>query len=88
MEHLKIPVTAATAVFLALVGTICVFQPKRMQEWIQKQYHGSNRSIRRYTFSNLIFKTWYPTYLRVMGVWAWLLALVFAYGVYVSVTGQ
>jgi hypothetical protein len=86
MEHLKIPATVIAAVFLAFVGTICIFKPVRMQAWILRQHRASNKSIRRYPFSNLIFKPWYPTYLRVMGVWAWLFALVFAYAVYMSVT--
>jgi hypothetical protein len=46
-----------------------------------KDFATRNQSkfLDRIPFSNLIFKPWYPTYLRIMGVWIWMFALVFGY---------
>jgi hypothetical protein len=82
MEHLMIPATMAAAVFLALVGSFCIFKPERMQAWCQRQHNSSNKFFQNYPFAKLIFKPWYPTYLRFMGVWAWMFALFLAYAVF------
>ncbi len=73
-----IPATAAAAVFLTLVGAFFVFKPKTAQAWFQRRYT-NNKFARRYLFARMIFKPWYPTYLKVMGVWVWMFALFFAY---------
>jgi hypothetical protein len=33
-------------------------------------------------FSNIVLKPWFPTYLRLMGVYALLIAVLVAYGAY------
>jgi len=86
MEHLIIPAASAAAevacVFLALVGALCIFKPESMQAWFQKRHSRSNKFVQNYPFAKLIFKPWYPTYLRFMGVWAWMFALFFAYAAF------
>jgi hypothetical protein len=53
-----------------------------MQAWFQKRHQSSNKFVQNYPLAKLIFKPWYPTYLRFMGVWAWMFAFFFAYTVF------
>jgi hypothetical protein len=82
MEHLMIPATVVGAVFLASIGFFCLLRPVSVQHWFQTQHNRSNKFVQNLPFSKHIFKAWYPTYLRFMGVFAWLLAVFFAYAVY------
>jgi hypothetical protein len=84
MENAIFPATSAAiaGVFLALVGALYIFKPESMQAWFQKRRNRSNKFVQNYPFAKLIFKPWYPTYLRFMGVWAWMFALFFAYAVF------
>jgi hypothetical protein len=82
MERLMIPTSVAAVILLALVGSFCIFKPERMQAWFQRRHNSSNKFLQNYPFTTLISKPWYPTYLRFIGVWAWMLALFFAYAVF------
>ncbi len=83
MEHLMIPSTMAAVIFLAVLGYSCIFRPVRVQQWSQRQPTGKFLPL-----ANLVFKSWYPTYLRFMGVFAWVLALFFIYAVYSRIIGH
>ena len=67
-EDLMIPATVLAAVFLAFVGTLCVFRPVHVQGWFQRQHNKSNKFVQNYPFARLVFKPWYPAYLRFMEV--------------------
>ena len=86
MEHMQIPATVTAAVFLVFVGAFCVFKPTSIQAWLQRRHNKSNKFVQNYPLAKLIFKPWYPTYLRVMGVWAWMFALIFAYAAFSTLT--
>jgi hypothetical protein len=88
VKHLMIPAITAAAICLAFVGAFCIFKPERMQAWLQRRHNRSNKFVQNYPFAKLIFKPWYPTYLRFMGVWAWMFALFFAYAVFSTLTGR
>jgi hypothetical protein len=68
-------------ILLTLGGFFSIFKPERMQAWFRRQHNGS-KFLQNYPFAKLISKPWYPTYLRFMGVWAWMLALFFAYALF------
>ncbi len=86
MEHLKIPATAAAIILLVVVGSFCIFKPAAVQNWLQKQHNSSNTFAQNLPFQKVIFKKWYPAYLRFMGVFSWIFALIFAYAVYLTLT--
>jgi hypothetical protein len=90
MENAIFPETSAAVacVFLALVGALCICKPKSMQAWFQKRHNSSNKFAQNYPFAKLIFKPWYPTYLRFMGVRAWMFALFFAYSLFRTLAGR
>ena len=86
MERLMIPATLAAAVFLTFIGAFCIFKPEDMQSWLQNRHNRSSKFVQNYPFAKLIFKPWYPTYLRFMGVWVWIFAVIFAYVVFSTLT--
>jgi hypothetical protein len=84
MEHLGGPAAVASAIFLAFVGSFCLLKPLSVQRWVQRQYDKSNRFVQNWPFSKLIFKPWYPTYLRLMGVITLVFAVLLGYMVYLT----
>lgn len=68
-----ITATAIAAFGLASVGWMCLFKTSTVVRWARTNYARS-KVTRAYPFSNLVEKTWYPTYLRCMGVFASLFA--------------
>jgi hypothetical protein len=83
MEQLIIPSTVAAVIVLAVLGYSCIFRPVRVQQWCQRQ-----PTSKFLPFANLVFKSWYPTYLRFMGVFAWVFAMFFTYAAYSRVASQ
>ena len=77
-----VPATVGGAIFLASIASLCLFRPVSVQQWFQRRHNASNKFVQNWPFSKLIFKAWYPTYLRFMGVLAWILTVFFAYAVY------
>jgi hypothetical protein len=82
MEYLMVPATVVCAIFLASIGSLCLFRPVNVQQWFERRHNASNKFVQNWPFSKLIFKAWYLTYLRFMGVFAWMLAVFSAYAVY------
>jgi len=68
---------------LAIVGWTCVFRTVVAVEWARRRYHKGGRLVQAYPFSNIVLKPWYPTYLRSMGVFVWLVDLLLAIVVFV-----
>jgi hypothetical protein len=79
--------TATGAVMCALLGTLFVIRPKGVQRWFQARHNESN-FFKHCPFSTFIFKPWYPTYLRLMGAWIWIFALVFGYALWALIRQQ
>lgn len=61
----------------AIAGWFCVFRTNMMVSWGRRNYEKS-KFIQSYPFSNIVQKSWYPTYLRCAGifVWFWVLAIL------------
>jgi hypothetical protein len=64
---LQLAVVAA----LAVLGSVSILSPMRILTPLRKLYAGRN-----YPFSYLIYKSWYPIWIRFGGVLMWLFALV------------
>jgi hypothetical protein len=69
-----------SAVALALIslgfyvwGALCIFKTKMVVGWGQKGY---KKGGFLYPFASMVAKPWYPTYIRCMGVFIWLWALM------------
>jgi hypothetical protein len=84
MEHLMVSATVVGAIFAATIGSFCLLKPVSVQHWFQRQHNRSNKFVQNLPFSKLIFKPWYPTYLRFMGVFVWMFAVFFGYVVYLT----
>jgi len=70
---------------LATFGWLCMLRPFVLLKWGQQNYANS-KLIRAWPFSNLIFKSWYPTYLRIAGAVLWFCAMGLLYVFYLLVT--
>jgi hypothetical protein len=77
--------------FLASLATIWTVWPEKYQRWIDGLFLGRGpaaqaaRTKLRSVFPfSLTTKPWYPTYLRVVGVFLWLVLLGTAYVLYRS----
>jgi hypothetical protein len=57
---------------LAFCGWICLFKTSMLVGWGRGTYARS-RVTRAYPFSSKVQKSWYPTCLRCMGIFAWML---------------
>jgi len=65
----------AVAVVLAFCGWVLLFRTGHILHLVHHNHRTSPRWIQDVPGHRLIFKPWYPIYLRVGGVCAWLLAL-------------
>jgi hypothetical protein len=68
---------AFLAVVLAVTGVagwFCVFRTSTLVSWAQSNYRNS-KIARWWPGSGLVLKSWYPTYLRCMGIYAWAFGL-------------
>ena len=74
-----------TTIGLVIFGWLCMSRPHLLLKWSQQNYANS-KLIRGWPFSNLIFKSWYPTYLRVAGAVLWICALGVLYLLYLLST--
>jgi hypothetical protein len=72
MMFLNILVLATVLLSLASVGTFCIFRPHKMVDWGQEL----SRRSGFFRMNPFLFKPWYSTYLRAMGVFVWLFVLV------------
>lgn len=65
---------------LVVLGLVCLFRTTVLVEWVRKDYLRSSRVVQAWPFSNLVLKPWFPIYLRLMGIYALLIAILVAYG--------
>jgi hypothetical protein len=63
------------AVALGFCGWLLLFRTGHILHLAHHNHRTSPRWIQEVPGHRLIFKPWYPTYLRIGGVCAWLLAL-------------
>jgi hypothetical protein len=73
MRVLSIALALPIVVGLGIVGWLCVTRPSAVAEW-----HG-----RRYpNYPRLISTGWFPAYLRFMGIFVWLFAVLIVCGLF------
>lgn len=65
----------AVAVVLGFCGWLLIFRTGHILHLAHHNHRTSPRWIQEVPGHRLIFKSWYPAYLRTGGVVAWLLAL-------------
>jgi len=64
---------ALISVGFYICGALCIFKTKMVVEWGRKSY---NKRGFLYPFASMVAKPWYPTYIRCMGVFISLWALM------------
>ncbi len=64
------------AIGLLALGWACVFQARPIADWQRRQYYQSSKFVQRWPLANIVLKSWYPTYLRGMGEFLWLIAVL------------
>jgi len=70
------PIAAiAVAVALGLYGWFLLFKTSMIVNTARHTHRHSPAWIQNWPFHRMIFKPWYPAYLRCGGVFAWLVAL-------------
>lgn len=50
-----------------LSAWLCIFRTDMLVKWQRKGYENSS-FVRAYSFSGMVLKPWYPTYIRIWGV--------------------
>ncbi|HTV82275.1 MAG TPA: hypothetical protein VME18_06460 [Acidobacteriaceae bacterium] len=76
MMHVSVfAAMVAVAVVLAFCGWLLLFRTGHILHLAHHSHRTSPRWIQEVPGHRVIFKPWYPTYLRTGGVFAWLLAL-------------
>jgi len=74
MIPILIGASAGTAV--AVMCAFCAVRPNRMAAYVRNRYLQSPKWARGWPFSNMVMKSWYPTYLRWMGLAGFLFTLM------------
>lgn len=87
MEQLKIAVLGAGFLLFAYMGYLGIFRAQTTVERALQAHEERKQSSDEGT-PRLVTDPRYPTYLRLMGIGSWLLALGAAFGVYLEVTAR
>jgi len=66
------------SVVFYVCGGLCIFKTKKLVAWGQRSY-AKSRFVQSYPFSNMVTKSWYPVYIRCVGVFIWFWALAIDY---------
>lgn len=64
---------------LVVVGCACLFKTAMLVEWLRKDYRRSSKAIQNWGASSMVLKPWFPIYVRMMGVYALLIAILTGY---------
>jgi hypothetical protein len=78
----KVLFLGLVVIALVVLGCACLFRTTVLVEWARTRYQRSSRIVQAWPFSNLVLKPWYPTYLRGMGVYALLIAILVVYDIF------
>jgi hypothetical protein len=66
----------STGTAVALVCALCAARPDKMAVYIQNRYLQSPKWVRGWPFASMVMKSWYPIYLRWMGLAGFLCTLI------------
>ncbi len=70
----RLVLTGIVAVLICC-GWLLLFRTHAIVAHARRRHPGSPAWIRNWPFHRMIFKPWYPAYLRFGGIFAWLLAV-------------
>jgi hypothetical protein len=80
MHHLvRVLFSLTIGITMAGFGAFCVARPDRAAAYARRKYIQSSRLLQRWPFANMVMKGSYPAYLRWMGLFGLLFALVLLY---------
>ncbi len=79
-----IPILLSSCAVLAIAAfcAVCILNPERVAGYFRERYLRSGKLAQKWPFSKMVLKSWYPTYLRAIGliglplVFVWLYAVV------------
>jgi len=69
--------TFVVGIALAVFCTLCVARPDRFADYARRRYLRSSKLVQKWPFSNIVMKSWYPTYLRIIALFGLAMALGF-----------
>jgi hypothetical protein len=72
MIFLEILVSVVVLLTVATVGTLCLIRPREIVNREQRLYQKS----KFFRLNPFLFRPWYPSYLRAMGIVAWAFVLL------------
>jgi hypothetical protein len=74
----KILFLGFVVIALVVLGCVCLFRTTVLVEWARKDFLRSSRFVQAWPGTNLVMKSWFPMYLRGMGIYALLIAIFVA----------
>lgn len=74
----KILFLGFVVIALVVLGCACLFRTTVLVEWARKDYLRSSRFVQEWPGSNLVLKSSFPIYLRGMGIYLLLFAILVA----------
>jgi hypothetical protein len=76
MKTSDVAIIVILVLFFGFSGWLCLFKTDVLVTMGRKNY-AKSKFIRGQTFSNIVFKPWYPTFIRGAGIFIWLWAIGF-----------
>ena len=76
---MPLPAALISGLILGALGVFCIAKPDKFASFARRRYLRSSRFTQNFPFANIVMKSWYPTYLRCMGVFVLLFAAVLIY---------
>lgn len=74
----KLLLLGSLVITLVIVGCACLFETAMLVEWIRKDYLRSSKAIQNWGSWSTVMKPWFPIYLRMMGIFFLLFAILVA----------
>jgi hypothetical protein len=71
--------TLTAGISLGSFCAFCLAKPDAVASYARRRYLHSSKLVQKWPFANLVNKPWYPAYLRIMGLFGFLFALVWLY---------
>jgi hypothetical protein len=87
-------VKSATPIFLSLgVGAamagacaVCAVKPEAVASYLRRRYLRTPKLVRNFPFYSVVMKPWYPTYLRLVGVFGLLGVIIWCCAVVIELS--
>ena len=66
----------SSGIGLAVVCALCVAMPDKIAHHIRNRHLRSPKWAKKWPFTSIVMKAWYPTYLRVVGLGGFICTLL------------